>query len=892
MPGRGGRGGPAAHLPQARPAAGGPPYTPMPTALRITTLLALALALAAPAAAGPAQPAPAIVAVELAAGADAAPGAVARASATGALPARSLPGGDSYEPLEGFAAPAAGGAPVTLLREGMLRGRRIAVYAVAPGGLAADALAASLGPSARAVAPEELARLDRAPFVTGATPPDPAAARQAWKITVTAPGLQSVDAAALAAAGLGLAGLDPATLRLHHLGREVALEELRGAGGALAGLRFFADPGDRWNSAAVYWLTVGPGAGLRMAARDARPAGAPVATTAIERGAWRTNTILETRLPGPDGDRFFSADLRTAPLGDGGAPAAAVAALTPRLPRAAGEAALTLGGGSVFAGDHSLRVTLGGAQRSYSWSGKSTWSTRLTFPAGGAEARVELLPAAGSDGIHLDGVAWELPVRLELGGQGARFTGRAGLAGYRLAGLPAGARVYDVSDPGRPARLQFSGDSFEDGGATPRDYLVAGPGTLHAPAVARHTPVDLGRPLDVEALYIAPPEFLAALEPLLAHRRAQGLSVAAVSTQAIYDSWSFGQVSPEAIRSFLRFAAQEWGSAPTTAVLVGDGSSDPRDYLGRGNLTRVPPYLAEADPWLGETACDACYTRLHGDDPLVDLPPDLAFGRIPAKSAGELEALVAKILAYEGATAPGLWRATVAFVADNPDLGGNFQAAADLSAGLQPAGARINRVYYDPDAPAGDPVREADPLAALARSMGAFDAGAAVLHYVGHGLQFQWAYTGPPLRPGEPDDKQHLLGLFGVDELRNGPRLPVVLSMTCLTGSFQIPAFSGTSIDERLVARADGGAIAAWSSTGLGVLFGHDALQRGFYRALWEAGGTARVGELTLAGYVELFSAERCCQESISTFALLGDPLTVLRVDLDVKALSLPLVRR
>jgi len=119
----------------------------------------------------------------------------------------------------------------------------------------------------------------------------------------------------------------------------------------------------------------------------------------------------------------------------------------------------------------------------------------------------------------------------------------------------------------------------------------------------------------------------------------------------------------------------------------------------------------------------------------------------------------------------------------------------------------------------------------------------------------------------------------------------VVLSMTCLTGSFQIPAFSGTSIDERLVARPDGGAIAAWSSTGLGVLFGHEALQRGFYRALWAAPGRARLGELTLAGHLELFTTGGCCQESISTFALLGDPLTAPRVALNVHAVQLPLIR-
>jgi hypothetical protein len=277
---------------------------------------------------------------------------------------------------------------------------------------------------------------------------------------------------------------------------------------------------------------------------------------------------------------------------------------------------------------------------------------------------------------------------------------------------------------------------------------------------------------------------------------------------------------------------------------------------------------------------------------LADPLPDLRYGRIPAKSAEELRALVSKILVYETDHTPGLWRATVAFVADNPDQGGDFDQASERSVALQPQAARIGRTYFDPNAAPGEPWREADPLRALAGTMGLFNNGAAVLQFVGHGLQFQWAYTGPPLRPDEPTDKQFLLGLFSADELRNRSRLPVVLALTCLTGSFQIPAFSGTSIDERLVVQPEGGAIAAWSSTGLGVLYGHEALLRGFYRALWASPGGARLGELAQAGYLELFTAERCCQETSSTFVLLGDPLTAPQVELDVEALHLPLTRR
>jgi hypothetical protein len=130
--------------------------------------------------------------------------------------------------------------------------------------------------------------------------------------------------------------------------------------------------------------------------------------------------------------------------------------------------------------------------------------------------------------------------------------------------------------------------------------------------------------------------------------------------------------------------------------------------------------------------------------------------------------------------------------------------------------------------------------------------------------------------------------------MRNAMHLPVVINLTCLTGAFQQPANSGTTIDERLVLDPDAGAVAVWSSSGYGVLYGHDSLERGFLSALYEADpGQASLGELTQAGYYELFTREpTCCQESLRTYLLLGDPLTKLRLEPGALSLNLPIVRR
>jgi hypothetical protein len=119
--------------------------------------------------------------------------------------------------------------------------------------------------------------------------------------------------------------------------------------------------------------------------------------------------------------------------------------------------------------------------------------------------------------------------------------------------------------------LSIEGGAFTDGPEAHR-YLVTGSATLHTPTVQRHTPVDLLRPREAEAVYVAPAAFHAALAPLIAHRRQQSYAVELIAVEAIYASWSFGQVDPEAIRRFMQHAAATWTRAPEALVLVGDGT--------------------------------------------------------------------------------------------------------------------------------------------------------------------------------------------------------------------------------------------------------------------------------------------------------------------------------
>jgi hypothetical protein len=784
-------------------------------------------------------------------------------------------------------------SPVVVLREARVRGVHLALLAITPvfvkeGALhAVTELEATL-PGAKLLDADMSGLFaETGPFLASApAPTNPAAAQRAWTIRVTQAGIQQLTGADLAAAGVPLG--DTPRLQVHRAGREIALDMRDGGDGRLDTgdvLRFYAPaPGDRWNAADTYWLTLAGSAGRRMTIRGASPAAAPLTTTAVERGVWRQNTLYDSTLPGPDGDHWYAADLRAGP---GTASATLEAPVAASLPAAPGTTTLILSGSAYTAGTHQLQVAIAGVSQVVTWSGAGPWTHHLAVAGVGAGAALRLLPAAVPDGVEPDTIRWSRPATLDFGGRGAAFAGLAGTWRYQLGGVGPSATLYDVTDPAAPQLLPLQpgvAPQFQDGPAA-REYLLAGAGTLHTPAVQAHPPTDLAAPRAADTVYIAPAALHAALAPLVEHRRAQGRRVALIDVQSIYDAWSYGQVAPAAIRAFLRHAAATWPLAPRWVTLVGDGTVDPHNYSGRGGVNLIPPFMALVDPWLGETACEACYAQLDGDDPRDDLLPDLALGRLPAKDPAELSALVAKLLAHEGAPTDVTWQARALLVADNyrdasgvADTSGDFAWSADQAARLFPAGVGVEKVYYDPwqrddvGAPRNEPWREPNAARARARTLAAFGAGAGVVAYFGHSHTWQWAVTDPAAA------ENYLLGLFDPDELANAGRLPVVLEMTCLTAAFQTPSKRGTTIDERLLL-APGGAAAVWGPTGMGVGHGHDALLRGFLRALATApAASAPVGDLALASLTELFATEACCRDTLRTYALLGDPLTPARL--------------
>ena len=142
---------------------------------------------------------------------------------------------------------------------------------------------------------------------------------------------------------------------------------------------------------------------------------------------------------------------------------------------------------------------------------------------------------------------------------------------------------------------------------------------------------------------IGPQAFLEAAAPLIQLRRSQGLLVEAVSTEAIYEAFGYGERRPAAIREFLAYAYHRWRRPSLRYVLLlGDASYDFKDLLGTGVKNHVPPLMVRTS-YSGGRRPTPPIPAVNGED----LLPDIAIGRLPAATVDEVRTMVDKILAYE-----------------------------------------------------------------------------------------------------------------------------------------------------------------------------------------------------------------------------------------------------
>ncbi|HID86077.1 MAG TPA: hypothetical protein EYP55_01710 [Anaerolineae bacterium] len=615
----------------------------------------------------------------------------------------------------------------------------------------------------------------------------------------------------------------------------------------------------RYSVANVYWLTVGQAAGKRMAERPASPGEAASFPSSFWATLHREEDLLYWSKAPPGADHWCWQSLT--------APSSATFTFDLRhLADGEGTLRVTLLGGSRDAvePDHHVRIHLNGhLLADATWDGMEETLVEVAIPPSVLlEGENTLaLEAPGDTGARADVVlldGFEIGYRRRFIAEDDRLQFEGDAGAYRIAGFSQpDVEVFDITDPANVLRLtglaiEREGDaytvSFSDDSPGLHTVLAVSPRAMVKPA---RIALPSGRSLraaDRQADYIVitHPNLQESLEPLVTWRESQGLRVVVATIEEVYDEFSHGLAEPAAIRDFLRYAHEHWAKpAPRYVLLVGDASYDLRDNLKAPNKSLVPTYLVQTH-FVGETASDNWFVDLD-DDGL----PDMAIGRLPVGSAAEARAVVEKIVGYERSPAPGKWRRRALFVADDDQPA--FEATSDdLIESYLPSEYEAIKVTLS---------AFADPEESRARIVEVINEGVALVNYIGHAALDVWA-------------KERVFASQDIASLRNGARLPFVVTMTCLDGYFHHPQVD--CLAEELLLAEGKGAVAVLAPTSESLPGEQDVLAKALFEALF-AGDAPTLGEAIMRAKRSLPDGGRGYEDLIETYTLLGDPALRLR---------------
>ncbi|MEW6776674.1 MAG: C25 family cysteine peptidase [Bdellovibrionota bacterium] len=728
------------------------------------------------------------------------------------------------------------------------------------------------------------------------------------KILVTQTGIQRLTGMGLSSVGVG-PGATSSGIQVFYEGREIPLAVFDGGDGILDAtdtIEFYGEASKaEFSNTSVYWLNAGDVVGQRAAVLDANPAlSTPVAAGTAHLSEIRKgdDTQYFFTLNAPGEDHWFHSFAFASPGGQNSTDLT----LTPTgLVQSAGDFAILgyeIRGATRYAQvypDHHYKVLVNGNladEGTFDAYGKV--NRRVAVPVewlvpGTNTVRFTAIADSGVAGVYdsfyVNYAELYYPREFKAASSELRFSPPA--AGtYTVAGFgSSGIRLYDVADP-RELSILSNTEATDAGDGTwnvslglpaasspgDRTILAVTDASVKTPALQANVPSSLSDTSNgADYLVISHSSFLASLAPLIELRESQGLRVAVTGIEDVYDEFSFGETSPEAIREFLRYARDHWvAPAPRYVLLVGDATYDPLGHLvgpAPGQL-KVPTLLYDND-YL-RTSSDSGLALLDGD-----FLPDVGVGRIPAQTSAEVDQVVAKILAYEATPMRADYTSNVLLVADNAkgtvkrdfdflfrQLVSNTLAQIVQDAGLDPETILL------PDAVGSSIPGGVAPITDAI--VAALDEGVLLAAYSGHGAQIAWAdetifRTLNTLAPPGPSNPDH------VALISNADKLAVLTVFDCLNAYFINPY--SPSLGEVFLRDPDSGVAAFWGPTGLSPPNLQHTVAEAFYHSTL-VDGVVRLGDATRAAF-QAAAADPNFPDLVNTWVLLGDPALRLKIN-------------
>jgi len=329
-------------------------------------------------------------------------------------------------------------------------------------------------------------------------------------------------------------------------------------------------------------------------------------------------------------------------------------------------------------------------------------------------------------------------------------------------------------------------------------------------------------------LIIADDSLTDTLEPFVAHKRGRGWMVDMVSTNQTGASRDEIQAHVAA-----RYALDDL--RPSHLLLVGDSDTIPV-WPGQGAYT---------------PDTDLYYACMDGTD---DWLPDMAYGRLPARTPAQLSNMVQKIIYYETTVSSSSTFASNA----------SFAASSDNYSVTEATHNDVIARHMDGRSYTSDKLYSYTYGATKAQVVDAVNSGRGIVTYSGHGYDYKW--------------RDPSFEIADVYSLSNDWATPFVASFACDTGAFS--AMDECFSEAWLRADDQAGAVAVLASSEDSYWEEDDVFQKGVYAAIFED-GQRRLGNIVLSAKERQLAYYGPGSETLQYFEqyhLLGDPTLELAV--------------
>lgn len=660
------------------------------------------------------------------------------------------------------------------------------------------------------------------------------------RVGVRQEGMHRITSAQLSAAGFDTT-TDPALWQLFVEGNQQAI--IVGSGGSY--VEFYGKGVDTLESdTQTYFLIVGSSAGKRMQVRAARPSNGTVVSQRYEQTfTLRERTNYNNQILNGDAGNFWGRTVTSTPT--------TLNFTLTGVDQSASTANVTVRFQGFSLGLHNVQITLNGNILGLvPGTFQDNFSATFQVPANLLIEGGNTLQMAGASGQTPNDVTFFDSVEVTYGrkyitrANGLDFHSelnrRATIQGFSSPNV----RVFDTTSEGSLQEVinvpvVADGASFSaliPAARSRRFYTVEDAAMLQPVSIVANNTETLSDPSNnASFVIISHSDFLTEAQTWAAYRQGQGINTKVVDVQEIYDEFNFGVLSAESIKSFLRMTSTGWASAPGYVLLIGDATVNPRGYGGAVFRNYMPTRMI--DTIFTETGSDEFLADFNGDG-----LSEMAIGRIPARTGANVTAVFNKTVNWEANSLNSLSRGAL-FAHDRID-GYDFQAMNNRIRNQLPVDMPSIMVHRD------DPNAQATLVSTM-------NTGKFAVNYSGHGSTGAWAAS-------------NFFANTTLPQLTNASNESIFTILTCLNGYFI--SQGQTSLAENLIHGTNGGAVAAWASTGLTTPDIQELMAVRFYNKLGE-GRIPLMGDLIrdAKGVIPGGSDVRL------SWALFGDPMLKVR---------------